>query len=264
MARRNTYRQQYQQEIKKIKRRIRNIEKRGYEFDLPTELTLPTKVTKKQFEKFKERYSIKNIYKYATYETSFGDKISGELARKAERQSAAHLGIRRKKEREWEEYRKEYGEYPQSFFDYYHTTRYEWEERIEEAISRQFYDYTDLEEGNAEPPSDTDIIFQNFNQFIDRIDNWSAPPDMGLGVIGIKYNRLQEIKNYALALASTQEDKIRIAKNIEENAEQINEILDRLMYATYKREQEVSKAGEYGNGYTPEADFITLQRILNN
>lgn len=262
MARRQTYRQQYQKEISRIKRRIRNIEKRGYEFELPSELQVPERVTKRKLERLKEQYSIKNIYQYATYESSFGYKLSGEAARKAERKTAAQKGVRTRYEKQWESYRREHGEYPEAFYKYYNTTKWEWEQaqqRAEEFIEQDAEDiYRDY------LPTYEDIIIDNFLNFIEKIDSWTPPSDMGAGVVGIKYRRLQELKDYIISQASDIEEKTRISRNIQDNSEQLNEIMDRLMYATYKTDYETSRFGEYGNGYTPEGDFMMVQRIINS
>lgn len=266
MARRQTYRQQYQKEISRIKRRIRNIEKRGYEFELPTELQVPEKVTKRKLERLKEKYSIKNIYQYATYETSFGYKLSGEAARKLERRTAAQKGVRTRYEKQWDLYYKEHGEYPESFYKYYNTTKWGWEEaqrRVRESTEQDSEEFWDNVEAYNIPTYE-DIIIDNFLDLIEKIDNWTPPSDMGAGVVGIKYRRLQELKDYIISQSRSKEDKMRIGKNIQDNSEHLNEIMDRLMYATYKKDYETSRYGEYGNGYTPEGDFMMIQRIINS
>lgn len=92
MARRNS--KEYQKEINKIKRRIRAIEKRGYELRKPFE---PQGKSLKQLQK---EYSRENIYKKFTYTTEGGTRFSGTEYRKMERSLASKRGWETRRERQ--------------------------------------------------------------------------------------------------------------------------------------------------------------------
>lgn len=86
----------YEKELNRIKRFIRNAEKRGFrfsDFELPKP---PARYTKKQVEKLKELTSTK-LYHKATYlDPETGKVVGGLRGRTIERRTAARKGIERK------------------------------------------------------------------------------------------------------------------------------------------------------------------------
>lgn len=88
--------QKWKELVRKINRRIRNIEKRGYEvdIDIPEQ---PKRITKKMLNSFERLGSLENIYKNAEYiDQETGEVLSGEEGRRLERSRAARKGRLRK------------------------------------------------------------------------------------------------------------------------------------------------------------------------
>lgn len=238
MAKRN-YRAEYMRERKNALRRLNRLVGKGYQLNLDVDLGIPSDfISYAEYRKFKSKVKSENVLKKAKYETETGQVISGTEARKRERSASARKAAERRRERRSE---------PQDI-----TTPIE----------------VEIGDKVVEPtlPIFEDIVIQRLYDLIDRIDNWTPTSEMTGSVPGVKYRRLQELKGTILSLTSTKEDKIRVGENIQRNAEQLNELLDRLMYAVYRRDYETNRSGTYDfvNGYTPEGDYMMILRILNS
>lgn len=231
MAKRN-YRAEYMRERKNALRRLNRLVGKGYQLNLDIDLGIPSDfISYTEYRKFKSKVKPENVLKKAKFQTETGQVISGTEARKRERSASARKAAERRRERQAE---------PQDI-----TIPIE------------------VEIGEPQPPIFEDIVIQRLYDLIDKINNWTAPDGMDDGVVAKKFNRLQELLRFIETSTSTDEGRQRVAENIQENAEQLNEILDRLMYATYSRKAEVGRDGTYGEGYTPEADFMMIQRIIS-
>lgn len=234
MAKRN-YRAEYMRERKNALRRLNRLEGKGYQLNLDVDLGIPSDfISYAEYKKFKSKVKPENVLKKAKFQTETGQVISGTEARKRERSASARKAAERRRERQAE---------PQD-------------------ITRPI----EVEIEEPQLPIFEDIVIQRLYDLIDRIDDWTPTSEMTGSVPGIKYRRLQELKGAIISLTSTKEDKIRVGENIQRNAEQLNEILDRLMYAVYKRDYETNINGEYDivNGFTPDGDYMMILRILNS
>ena len=80
--------QAFKKEVNRIKRFIRNAEKRGYIFDDYTIPSTPKRVTQKSLEKIKHEKP-KELYKKAFAIDNYGEILTGEEARKLERAISA-------------------------------------------------------------------------------------------------------------------------------------------------------------------------------
>lgn len=78
-------------ELAKIKRRVRNISKRGYSVPESIVPTLPKKITEKTLSRF-QKISPQEIYKRSVYVSPTGTKIKGTERRKQERSESARKG----------------------------------------------------------------------------------------------------------------------------------------------------------------------------
>lgn len=92
-----TYKQQYKNEIKRIKRFISRAEKRGYSFNFK-EPQLPKRFRKESVERLK-RITPEKLYASAQYtgELSHGKKLTGLQGRKLERSASAKKGAETRK-----------------------------------------------------------------------------------------------------------------------------------------------------------------------
>ena len=206
MAKRMTYLQKYKKEITKIKRRIRNIEKRGYEVRISRDFTIPQKVGKRELERLQKKYSLENIYQEATYTTPTGEQISGKERREQERSEASKRGALTRKQKQ--------PAYPD-------------------------YDYSDW--WSDEPVEEADTILDNLNVLLDRIENWSPENIEGIGSASKWYaQRLTERKRSdkdalkeLIDNMIAESDKRTVARKIQENSDEIYQIADDIMYRTY-------------------------------
>ena len=95
-----TNQQEYQKQIKRLERFIKNAEKRGFIFDDFQIPTRPQKVTKKRLQEIKD-LKPSGLYKKAFAIDEYGEKIAGEVARKMERQIAAHKAAETRKAKKY-------------------------------------------------------------------------------------------------------------------------------------------------------------------
>lgn len=206
MAKRITYLQRYKKEITKIKRRIHNIEKRGYEVGISRDFTIPKKVGKRELERLQKQYTLENIYQEATYTAPTGEQISGKERRKQERSEASKRGALTRK-------------YKQSTYP--------------------DYDYSDW--WSDEPVEEADTILDNLNELLDRINNWSTEQIQGIdsaskwyaqNIIARKERDKEQLK-WAIETLIEQNGKRFTARSIEYNADEIFQIADDIMYKTY-------------------------------
>ena len=124
----NSKRDTYKELQKRLKRRLRDLKKRGFtpnramnEEWLSSEF--PTRITQSKIEKFQEAY--KNIYDYVKYYNPITEEyISGTERRKQERSIAARKGAETRRQRAlerdrfWEEYDDNFGyDYSQEYLD---------------------------------------------------------------------------------------------------------------------------------------------------
>ena len=237
MGKRLTYKQQYKKEITKIKRRIRNIEKRGYNVEIERDFEIPQKVGKRELQRLQEKYSLENIYEQSSYDViingEYAFTLSGKSARSAERKTAAQKGYRTRKEREFEQYRKEHGYYPDEWYDFYGIRRdYNYESDYD-------YEY----DTSDEPLPEYKTIYNNLKALLDRIDNWneeeiegysSASNWYSVKLAESKRNDKDTLKRLIESLIQTSSEEY-VAKKVEENADEIFAIADSIMYKTYDK-----------------------------
>ena len=93
-------RAEYQKNITRIKRFVRDASKRGYEFDLSgIDLMLPKRVTKAALKKI-QQIKPARLYEKATYRDKLsGELFTGEEGRKIERYRATQKGLKTKTEK---------------------------------------------------------------------------------------------------------------------------------------------------------------------
>ena len=91
----------YQKEYNRIKRFIKRAEQRGYQFDiskiLPKKLTAPRKSSVEKLN----RLTAQELYKKSVYggEATYGEIVTGEQGRRAERQRAAQKAAETRRQR---------------------------------------------------------------------------------------------------------------------------------------------------------------------
>lgn len=100
MTKQPSNKQQYEDLVRKIEKRFKDIGKRGFEpLDNIYGKETPKRVLQKHLNKLEN--IVKNIYKFARYYDPIKDKfISGEERRKQERASAARKGWEKRRQRE--------------------------------------------------------------------------------------------------------------------------------------------------------------------
>lgn len=92
----------YLQKIKKLfqtqKRRIKQLEKRGYNLENYKLPKVPKTGSKKEYERLVKSLSLNKLYEKATYTTESGDILRGNVARERERSRAAIKAAKTRKE----------------------------------------------------------------------------------------------------------------------------------------------------------------------
>lgn len=103
-------RSDYMKERRRIQRRIRALEKRGYTVDKSILPPIPKRPTKASINRLKN-ITAEKIYSKAKYTTPEGKTIKGAERRKQERRAAARKAAETRKER-----KKKYYEYEEEYF----------------------------------------------------------------------------------------------------------------------------------------------------
>ena len=103
-----TLHKQAQKEINRIRRTVNEMEKRGYEFNLPPKFAgatrygeVKTKWSRAEVESLKQTKA-KQLYQYAKYVTPEGKTVSGVRGREIEREKAGRKAAETRKIREYE------------------------------------------------------------------------------------------------------------------------------------------------------------------
>ena len=102
------------------------------------------------------------------------------------------------------------------------------------------------------------IIFDNLESLISTIESWTPEPLWTDTVIAEKENQ----KNKLLELITgyrTEEEKLRIAESINQNAMEVNEIAHRIMYETYRFDLVYYQPRGY---YDFSADYARLAFLI--
>lgn len=102
MAKRVTIKQQYQKERKRVLAAIRRLERRGYEVDRSIVPKIPKRPTRASVSRL-QKIDIDLIYKKSRYggEATFGEIVSGEEGRKAERSARSRKSAHTRRERKY-------------------------------------------------------------------------------------------------------------------------------------------------------------------
>lgn len=224
MARRN-YISDYRKEIQTIRRRIRRLQARGYEIEIPSFQTPTKSVTKREYERLRNKYSLKNLYKEATYTSESGETIRGTERRKQEAQERGRKAAetrRRNRENPFE------SDIPQ----------YQWSG-----------EYTSYE----------NKIISNLQNLISTIESWTPEPEWTPNVAEIKRQHKDVLLGKIQRAISNDTNKTRLAEALESNATEIYNIANRLMYATYAPNLVYSKRRDF---YSPTEDYLRIDEIL--
>lgn len=92
----------YMQKIKKMfqaqKRRMKRLEKRGYNLEKYRLPKVPKTGSKKEYERLVKSLTLNRLYEKATYETESGQILKGNVARERERSRAAIKAAKTRKE----------------------------------------------------------------------------------------------------------------------------------------------------------------------
>ena len=220
MARKNkvqyTENQQLFRKLKtRLKRKVRNAEKRGFIFPEGfTDFEMPKRVTQKALEKLES--VIKNVYEYSRYfDPLSGKTVEGTERRKEERSIAARKAaetLRRKRQKVDTFWTDESGEY--------------WYE-----------DYSD-EYLSAIPNEELTILEQLRNQ----ISYWEADPRWSPALAQIKNEDVSKLSNILEGeIASVGINEV--ARNIVGNAEELISLANQIMYESGDKYKQSGREG---------------------
>lgn len=198
---------EYANELRKLKRRVRNIEKRGYSVSKSLIPKKPKTIRQESIENLKKRKS-EFIYKRSVYTSPQGTTIKGTERRSQERSEAAKKAA----ETRWQRF-------------------YEEQER-EQDHSNYKYD--------PNPSYDKLVMFQNvYEQFALWTPNswWSdelkelkqRDRDIGWGILQGAINEL---------------GSDAVADNMYNNALRVNELVNKILYESGNQYKEDSRSGE--------------------
>lgn len=210
MAKRETLAKRYEDLAKKLKRKAKDINQRGYTITLPEE---PKEIDTKAYRKLQKIY--KNIYEFARYYDPLQDKyIKGTERRKQERSIASRKGWETRRANAamkfWEEHRKSDTE---SFADI--------AKREREVKGKPKSDFTDL-------PSEEEAIF---NTVYDWIEHWEVSPIWSSELASLKRedrNMLKSVIDGAVAALG----KMQVCLNLKGKTSEFMSLVQEVLYAS--------------------------------
>lgn len=201
---------EYKDLANKLKRKIRDINKRGYVITFPE----IKKITKKTLEKLEEVRQ--NIYKYAKYYDPINEEyISGEQRRQQERQIAARKG--------WEERRRKEA---QAYYDKNFTS-----EKFKQLVDKAYEEHG--------IPREAERIM---NEVLDMIKNWSPSPTWSSELKAIKqedHDKLQNIVDGAINEFGFDQ----CIRNIKDQATWFKSLCQEVLYLSGSKFKETGREG---------------------
>lgn len=172
---------QYKDLVQKIKRRMREMEKRNYVIDIEKPESSPEKYTKKAIKELEKKYSSESLYKHSKYyyadeDTGEAFEVQGTKGRQMERSIAARKGAETKAKRKKKEEEKK---------------KEEWVENVEDIEDEDEEDYYNDWVDDSDDNYDNDDVLPDtlfgLDAFEDLVDSTIAslsnqPPNMVIGV----------------------------------------------------------------------------------
>lgn len=198
---------EYQRNINRIKRFVRNAEKRGYSFDLSgIDLKMPGRVTKKALREIKQIRPAR-LYQMASYNDPISrETFTGEQGRQIEnyrRSKKAAQTVREKKA----------GTY----------------KAPQEKPKRQ------KRQSNEDIPSIVDIVLSNVEEMLETWtphEYWThGNKKTGVTLADIKRKDRNIAKSILEGAISTYGREV-VAQRLEEHAEEVNQLLDQILYGS--------------------------------
>lgn len=187
----------WNKEVRRIKSLMREAEKRGFTFDniIPDK---PYHITQADIDNLKS-INGKTIYEHATYTDPLtGEDMSGVAGRQLERSRAAKKGAKNRKQKD-------------------------------ETTSQRDDFYRDRDDmGTGTPPSQTFEILENIREYIRQWAPSSGWTDYFSQVKEHDKNTLERILEGAVA----QEGEEAVAKRLEDNANEVNYLLEEILYGS--------------------------------
>lgn len=220
---------EYQKQLNRIRRFIRNAEKRGYSFDIDLPTKRPQTVRKRDIERLK-RITPETLYKTATYTTETGETLTGTEGRKRENKARSYRAARTKA------LNKSIANIPKITAP------------TAPAARQEYYDSIDYAEpGEEAPPADGFRILQNIQDKINSFEpshtvtNWAAE----------QQEQNNSLLANALNNAIQQDGPEAVARRLQDAAVDIENLCDEAQY-TY------NDASATGN-----EPLLKLIRIIN-
>lgn len=283
-------RDEYEKQLRRIKRFIRQASKRGYDFPESAIPKHPKVVTEASVMRVAS-ITPDTLYKKATYVTNTGEKLTGLEGRKHERKQAAikaaetrarmkgvdidtPAGIKRRtpvphsskksEQKEGEAKEKKPRNNPRKKTDKKEGESKEKKPRKKpekKEIQEKFYgnkDQKDKKKGNSkEVPSRSEVVLSNVLEKLEEmIAMWQPDPNW-TAALTIYKTRDKGVAENILNSAISQIGREQVAKNCEEKAEQIIAKLEEILYASG------SKEGNFKDGRTQvNFDIIDFQNML--
>lgn len=205
---------QVKTERQKVVRRVRDITKRGYSLPKNFIPNLPQNITDATLRNF-QKYTVEYVYKHAVYISPEGTKITGTKRRKQERSEAAKKGAETRRQRY-------YDSHPMSKKGTSKVLPKE-ENVVINNIQEQISMFT-IE----------DIEYHINEWLID--DKWSRE-------LTILKNRDVNLLSETLANAINEFDRATVAKNIQDNADEIMRIISSVLYESGSKYHDTGREG---------------------
>lgn len=225
-------RQQWNKEVKRLQRFIKNAEKRGFTFSDKVIPPTPKRVTKKAVERL-QNTKPSNLYSKAKYKTETGRIIKGTEGRALERKAAAIKGAFTKKSKAYDEASKQKKAVAKS------------NKQKQKSPSKPMQEPPKTEQ--AELPKAVDNILNNVRELI---KSWSPSPNWADYYSDIKRND-KNLLERMLEAQVKQEGEDVIAGRLEAHATEVISLVNDILYGSGGKD-----------GRNTQRDFARFTEIL--